>query len=525
MPDQIDDPIHIILKRLKTAIGQNDKDLPDAIGEDQVIRSFNVITSRKGRAITRSGSLLIADRVGSNAVDGLGHLYPQGGTPQQLSLMDGEWWKRQSGDTSWTSIKSGLAIGARSPHLVANGAIYVSDGTNNVQQYDGAVVTDMGNLNTSFPKFKFGIYQAGRAIVGSDTDDIIYYSNVLNATIWDRAANALKPNYKDNGTGRAIVDLALLNSAFIYFKDNSSFYIDNKDPSPSNWTITTLDPIHGCVATRTAVAIGSGELLGGVLFLCAETAEGGKTFYRVRSIRRTLYGTHVPGAVMSYDIEDTLNSMNPAYASGCAAYFHNNKYILAFPSASATFNDTIAVLDFTISSAQDGIFKWSIFTGWKVAIFDRFVETNVDSLFFGDSSANSRVFQSFKGTSDNGVAIDAIVTGRAEDGGYPELNKTFEFVEVFFNATDSNVATIRAIFDNEGPIFLGTVDLTGTGTNLPQFLPFFLSASSRIRAKFPLDIQICRNVSIEVENNNLNSQMDYLGYVLAGWAENLSFRE
>jgi hypothetical protein len=217
--------------------------------------------------------------------------------------------------------------------------------------------------------------------------------------------------------------------------------------------------------------------------------------------------------------------MNPVYDQGCAAYFHNNKYLLAFPSASATYNDTVAILDFTISSVGDEKFRWSIISGWNPAIFDSFEESSIESLYFGDASANSQVFKGFSGTSDNSTAIDAKVTGRAEDGDFPELNKVWEFVEVYFESTDSSVATVRAIFDNGSPQTLGTVTLSASGPNLPINLPFNLNNPARVVQKFPLDTQICRNVSIEVENNNLDKTMTYLGYVLAGWAENLSFRE
>lgn len=526
MPDQPDDVLEIIVKRLKLPVGQNDKDESDAIEEDQAVLMQNVVATRKGRMITRGGSTLLANRVGSLAVDALGHFYPAGGTKLQLALMNTHLYKRQSGDTTWTSIASSLASGSPQQFLVAGGYIFICDGTNNVRQYDGTTLTTLGNTNTDFPKFKFGIYQQNYCIVCTGLDSLIYVSTVLVPTTWDRTAGVLKLSTGDNGLIKALVSVPLLsNDAIIAFKTDSTHIVNIISGGLANWTTQVLDPIHGCVATRSAIAIGSGELQGGVLYLCKETAENGSSFYRVRSIKRTLYGSHVPGPVVSYDIEATLNAMNPIYDAGCAAYFHNNKYLLAFPSASATYNDTVAVLDLTISSIDEGKFRWSIITGWTPAMFDIFDEGSVQYLMFGDSSANSQVFQAFKGTSDNGTAIDAKITGRAEDGGYPELNKTYEFVEVYFDSTDTTPVTVRALFDNGSAQTLGTVATAAAGVNLPQTLPFNLQDVARVRAKFPLDSQICRNVSIEVEDSTLNSQMAYLGYVLAGWAENISFRE
>lgn len=526
MPDIPDDSIEIVVRRLKQAVGHNDKDQSDSIDQDQGVLVKNVIATRKGKLKTRSGCTAVADDKGSTRIDSLGHLYIQGGDKIQTMFTNGIWYARVAGVSTWSSIKTGLTIGQLAAQLTAGGKIYLSDGTNNVWSYNGSVVADQGNTNTSFPKFKFGIYHQNRAIVGTDTNSIFYVSDPLAVETWDRAAVAFKVSDQDNGVGKALVELALLNNtAFLYFKDNSVYTVDTSSTTIANWTKTVLDPIHGCVATRTAIPIGSGELLGGVLYLSKDTSENGENKYAIRSVKRTIYGSHVPGPIMSDDIETILNSMNPVYDQFCCAKFHNNKFMIAFPSSSSVYNDTIAVLDFNISNIGEGKFKWSIITGWNPAIFDDFNENDLNSLYFGDASANSQVFKAFSGTSDNGTAIDAKVTGRAEDGDFPEINKTFEFVEVFFDATDESLATVRAIFDDGDPQTLGTVSLQSSGPNLPIALPFDLQSQARLSQKFPLDNGIARNVTIEVENDTLDKSMEYLGYVLTGWAENLSFRE
>lgn len=523
--DLLDDRLPICIRRLKQAVGQNDKDEADAIGPDQCTLLQNVTVSRKGKILTRYGNSVVGDTPASLSVDGLGHLYVQGGTKYQLMLANGNWYQRAAGASTWTSIKSGLANGNPGPHLVGNGSIFTWDGVNNVQSWNGTTEVDEGSSNTSFPQFKFGIWHQNRFIVGKDTDSLAYFGDSLAKT-FDRTTNIFKFGDKDNGLGRAIVDMPLLtNNAWLYLKTNSVYSVDSSNASPSSWTRTVVDPAHGCVATRTAVPLGSGPLLGGVLYLSKETSENGNNYYRVRSVQRTLYGTHAPGPIVSFDIETTLLGINEAYESKCAAIFINNKYILAFPSGSSTVNDTIAVLDFTVSDPSSDIYRWQIYMGWNPAIFDIFEESSIESLYYGDSQPNSRVFKCFTGSSDNGTAIAAKVTGRAEDGDYPELNKTWEFVEVFFAATDVGPVTVRAIIDGSANT-LGTVIPVSSGPNLPINLPFNLQAVARISGKFPLDSYgICRTITIEVEDSVLNSQMAYLGYILTGWAENLSFRD
>src|SRR5205085_503491 len=91
--------------------------------------------------------------------------------------------------------------------------------------------------------------------------------------------------------------------------------------------------------------------------------------------------------------------------------------------------------------------------------FDIFEESSIEALYYGNAGANSIVLKAYAGTSDNGALITSKVTGRAEDGDVPEINKVWEFVEVFFRATDDSEATIRAIFDDGAPNDLGTVVL------------------------------------------------------------------
>lgn len=523
--DLTDDRIPIVLRRLKQAVGQNDKDEIDSIGVDQCVLLQNVTVSRKGKMLTRYGNVVVANTPASLAVDGVGHLYVQGGTKYQLMLANGNWYQRAAGGASWTSIKSGLANGNMAPHIIGNGYIFTWDGVNNVQSWNGTTEADEGSTNTSFPGFKFGIWHQNRFIVGKDTDSLAYFGDSLAKT-FDRTTNIFKFGDKDNGLGRAIVDMPLLtNNAWLYLKNNSVYSVDSSNASPASWTKTVVDPAHGCVATRTAVPLGSGPLLGGVLYLSKETSENGNNYYRVRSVQRTLYGTHAPGPILSLDIESTLNGINEAHETKCAAYFFNNKYILAFPSGSSTSNDTIAVLDFTVSDPTENIYRWQVYSGWNAAIFDLFEESSIESLYFGDASANSRIFKCFIGATDNGTAISAKVTGRAEDGDYPELNKTWEFVEVFFSATDTGPVTVRAIIEGSANT-LGTVNTVSSGPNLPINLPFNLQSVARISGKFPLDaFGIGRTISIEVENSISGSQMAYLGYILTGWAENLSFRD
>ncbi len=525
MPDVLDDKIAIVLRRKKFSVGQNDVDESDAIGEDRVVLAQNLSVNKSGCLHTRPGATLVADDQGAHAIDGLAHFYPEGGAKTQLMEANGTIYTRVAGG-NWTSSKTGLTGGRPAVYLVAGKRIYRSNGVDNVWSWDGSTWTDEGNTNTDPIKFEFGIYHQNRAVLGSTANSQIVISDALDAQTYDRAVNVHKPNDQDNGTGRALVELPLTTKpAFLYFKDNASFLIDSSDSTLANWKIVVVDPIHGTVATRSVTAIGSGPLQGGVLYLSREGSENGQNKYRVRSIVKSGNDAVAPGPIVSLDL--SLNDLNDSQVDKCAAYFFNNKYILAYPSGSSSFNDKIAVLDFDVSHPENEDYKWQVFTGWNAAVFDIFEEDSVEYLYFGEASADSIVLQAFNGTTDNGVSIKTKITGRAEDGEFPEINKTWEFVEVFFKSTDESLATVRAIFDDGAPTDLGTVQLAGSGPSLPVNLPFDLAGQDIIKKKFPIDTQIARTVQIEVEHDSGTdgNKMEFIGYVLTGWAENLSFTD
>ena len=524
MPDILDDRVEIVLRRLKVPIGQNDKDEPDAIGLQRAKLVQNAIITKSGVISTRPGSTLVADDKGANAIDGLSHFNVEGGSNFQVMEANGTVYHRTAGN-NWTTSKTGLTGGIPAVHIIAGKKLFRSNGIDNVFTWDGSTWTDEGNGNTDPPRFHFGIYHQNRLIVGRNDDSLVHFSDVLATQTFDRSANVHKPSDQDNGTGRALIELPLTtNNAFIYFKDNASYLFDSSSTTPADWKIVVVDLIHGLAATRAVVAIGSGPLQGGILYLSREGSETAVNRYLIRSIIKSGNDAVAPGRIVSNDL--ILNDINPSQVHKAVATFFNNKFMLAYASGSSSFNNKIVVLDLDVSIPDDQDYKWQEYTGWNAAIFATFIESSVEYLYFGEASADSIVLQAYNGTSDNGTSIVTKVTGRAEDGDFPEINKTWEFIEVFFRSTDDSLATVRVIFDDGTATELGTVNLLGSGPTLPINLPFNLSAAARIKAKFPLDTQISRTAQIEVEHSGSNNtKMDYLGYVLIGWAENLSFTD
>lgn len=526
MPDELDDNL-VIVRRVNQSIGQNNTDEADSIGDDRVELAQNCTVSKKGLIKTRLGATQVADDVGNAKIDGVGVFKKEGSTAEMHMVTGGVWYRRQAGDTTWTSTQTGLSVGARVKFVQAGNLLFMSNGIDNVMTWNGTTVTDEGNTNVDPPKFIDAVYHKNRLF--TILDSTINYSDVLGPQTFDRAANGVKPQSQSGSSLVAIEEMSLSNSpGLVVFKGNSSFFLDTSNSTPSNWSFPVIDPIHGCVATHSVSYLGSSALQGGIAYLSKEGASDGANIYRVRSVQLTSNNTVVPGPILSRDIDTTLSALNDSKVSDSACIFFDNKYILAVPSSSSAYNDTICVLDFNISNPSEQDFKWQVFTGWNAAMFAIFDENNASSLYYGEHSADSIVLKAFNGNTDNGTAIVTKITGRAEDFGVPEANKTAKWVEVYFRGTDTSLATVRVIFDDGSPSVLGTVSLTSSGPTLAIDLPFNLAAADRIVAKFPgIDTQISRNFQIEVEHTSGTGgdTMQYLGYTLAAYIENVSYGE
>jgi hypothetical protein len=520
-----------IIKRIRTAMGQNSKDQPDEIAETEVASLQNADTVSRGVRKTRPGFTLISNDTGTNLrVPGLGKFYVPGGS-KLLTRINGTKWEAWSGSGNWMQITgTSLTSDQITNMLVAEGRQFIMNGVDDVwSTANGATAQDEGNGTTSFPKARFGIYHQNMAVVSGVTGfpSYIYASNVLDPRTWDRSVRAIAVADKDGYSVQAIVPLSLTTTpCFLAFKDRAIYYVDTSAGGAdlSKWTITAIDSAHGCVGSRAACAISSMRPSGDVAFLSQE----GKNF-RVRMLNRTLADAVGPGGVISFEIEDQLNGMNANYAQNCIVFYHDELLLVAFPSGSSIYNDTLAVLDMKNADPNSGFWPWSIWKGFNISSIDTYIENGIEYFYFGDASANARVFRGRSGSTDNGAAITFVEEGRREDFGSPELYKSFQILELQFLGTD-NIGTVKveAQIDGNGYQLLGYVTLQAPGPTLPINLPFYLTGQNKIYASFPLEqLGQGRDIQIRVTHGavqgGVGSVVNYLGYVIAAFLEPLNF--
>lgn len=511
---QLDDQ-PLIIRRLRASRGQNSQDEPDSIGLDEVASLQNADISSRGISATRPGTTLIANTPAATAVLGLQHFYPEGGT-KQLLMVAGATLYNWTASGNWNSLYASLTTGLRTNILIGGKKALLLNGTDDPPYYDGATVTAGGSANTDPPKAKFGIYHQNRALLAGNTTNrsYIWYSAALNILSFVRDTNAIKISDQDNDELTALVDLSLTTTpGFIAFKTRSTHFVDSSDASPANWSVIPIDPVHGCFATRTAIAIGGSVLGGDVVYLSREG-----THYRLRSLRRTVNDALETGGILSEGIEDILDDVADSHMANAAAYYFDEKIFLSIPSGSSSTQDTVCVLDLHASDPASNKWKWTVWKGITADVFAIFQESNVEYLYYGNAGANARVFRMLSGTSDNNSAIEFIEESRREDFGLPELLKNGEFVEFHFNSTDDTEVTLEASIDGGEYTTIGTVNVGGSGPTLPVNLPFNLSGQSRIKEKVPIDdLGPFRDIQFRVSHSDLDTGIEYLGYIAAAF--------
>ena len=522
MPDVLDDQ-PLIVRRFKLPIGQNDNDDHGSLTPNEVALLKNAIVSIRGKRSTRPGNTQIADDLGSLPILGMTHFYPEGGTKLLLMVSGTDLYKYAAGDTTWTSIFSSFTTGLKTRFVVGNGYALALNGTNNVRSYDGTTVADEGSTNASCPLGTMGIFHQNMFIITGHLTTMSYFwwADVLTKT-FSRSTNVHKVGDKDNGIVKGIVNFSLTtNHGFLIFKSNGIYFIDSSNASPANWSKILIDDSHGLAATDTLAAIGSSAQGGDVIYLSNDGANDGNNKFRVRSLVRTINDKIQSSGVLSRGIQSTLDDINAGQVDKCCAIYFDNKYFLAFPSGSSTYNDTVAVLDFSSSSPENEFWDWSIWSGMNVACWAIFESSGVKNLYYGEASANGLVYKALTGTSDNGAAISFEELGRAEDFDLPELNKAFKWVEVVFEQTDDTLVTVKAAVDGAGLTMLGTLNVRDLSPTLAVNLPFDLASGSIVRKKFQLeDLGVGRNIQIDISHSEADKRIKYLGYSILAFPEN-----
>jgi hypothetical protein len=347
----------------------------------------------------------------------------------------------------------------------------------------------------------------------STEPDAVYFSDFFDGTSWDADYQKTRIGGGESDPITGILAWTDLNA--IIFKKNSCYLINcdptqNPDPTDptllvASFAVRQLHKLIGCPAPRSAIQVGGGSTTPGsdVFFV-----DGDK---KVHSIRRVLAAEtqQEVGQAMSLPIQDVLDQINIQHIDTCCAMYHNEHYILAFPSMRGVDggllpNATVAYNMLTNS--------WCGVWSWAPTCFSRRTDLgSFSKLILGDwRGGHGRVLQwqddisldqetdtsydDLVPQSGRGVPMTTQILTRAFTGGDLYSYKTGLNVEFEFDESVAQQVIIKVIID----MVTMRDPITGSDTIAP---PFSSLSEPRLRLPFTLGPSTSGNTFPKLSNS------------------------
>lgn len=483
-----EDEEYLYVHRRDFSGGKNTRQHPSRISDNQVETIENFDISIPGQLSKTSGTTLVED-LGANPGTGALGFEPRAGI-NELLVIEGTNLQGYTGSGPFTLHDSGFTTGLQTTMVKAtcsgaNGdVVIISNGTDNVHQMlQDHTVTDLGDTNTDCPKTRVLTFFRNR--LWALRNNLLYWSDAIPSTYdgaFDRTAN----NYNITvGEERALLGLRDL-GLICRRRGNRRIYAVNGIGTNTDKPEKILD--IGCVSNDTACIVGDD-----VYFLSSDGVRG---VFRTQQDKLQLGQTYP----LSYVLKDEFDLINWSQIAKAKAIYHDNKYILALPTSSSTYNNKVWVY-------YPAINAWQIINGMNVGAWGKVKFGGQEILYYIDSVDGS-VYRAFTGTTYNNTAIESRIISREEDAGHPLQYKNGGEIEIEAQTSGSSTTlTVSIAIDGGGFNVAGTVDLTSPNAPvLPIDLPFYLADNFIVRKKFHLDtLGRWRTIQIMIENNEANT--------------------
>lgn len=467
------------------------------------------------------------------AAKGLGFYYTE--TIRHLCTIDGINLKYYTGTGSWNTAGGATFTAAQDTTFSqARIKFFVWNGTDGGAYWDGTTVTRPGTM----PKAKFAVYFQNKHIASGvpGQPSRLYISNIADATDFTVTTGGTQPqpdstNDTENGNpnvpgatvfsgtpalteanvidirkndGDKITGLGIFQNSIIVFKERAIYQLTFD--SSGNPTVTPITYATGCVSHNSIASV-----------------ENDLYFLSRQGLRvignEANYYTAIRTNVLSIRIQPTVDSINKNYYSRTNAQYFDNKYILGIPTGSSAI-DRCIVYDR----------RFQAFTYWKQfnpqAMVKYIDSLNAEYLYFLDDGS-TQVYQRSAGTyNDNGAAIEAWVTGKAQDIANPDITKFWVDLRPVFRRL-SGRATFTIYQDDGqtvGTATLGSLSSRGMGIKMLGVYALGkdgVTVSGTTTQTFvdtPLSIVLnlsSRTLNFKIYNNNVDEN-----FVLLGWIYN-----
>jgi len=331
---------------------------------------------------------------------------------KEVLVMDGDTLKKYSGG-GWVSI-SGFTFtsGKDTNACQAGGKLYLSNGTDNLVQYNGTSLTELTGDNTCVGKWC--VYYDNRLFCQKASNpDRLYFSGT-----GVKDGNA--PDFSAGGGGGYLEFLpgsgAVITGAFkfgnyLYVLLEDAIYRLSPAETAGDYNVELVVKALGTTSFRTIQQVGND-----VLFL---THEGVVSFGEVANylnLRITDLGSRVK------PILDTAGGEEKEKA--CAVYF-DHKYYLAFRRAGQTYNSELVVYDTRYKA-------WLYWDNIRANQFLVYIDSdNNRHLYFADDNT-ANVYELGVGLNDDGDGIDAYIYTKKFDMGDFSIEKLIMDCSILF---------------------------------------------------------------------------------------------
>lgn len=474
-------------------------------------------TTQDIHLINFSGAnLFYVDSVMLEETDTLGSYFDGGSTDE--SGLGYAWTGTENASTSTENTISAPDV----TFTQVRDKAYIWNGTDGGSEYDGSTLSRPGTM----PKASFAIFFQDRHIVSgvagqpnrlfiSETDDASAFTRtsgqlnnsteVPGATVFSgTTANFIDVRKND---GDEISGLARYQDVLIIFKRRSIYQLtfdENGDP-----VITPITAATGCISHRSIDNVEND-----VYFMSPEGL-------RVLGNEPNFF-TAIRTNVISIRVQQTIDSMNRAYQDKMNALYFDNKYMLAYPTTSDSISGMLAY-----DKRFGGFTLWnSINPNAMVEYYD----TSNEAHFYFMDDNGLQMQEVIKGQyNDNGAAIAAHITSKAQDFGNLDVTKRWESVGLAFRRL-SGLVDATIYLDNNisaGSVVLGSGSDNGMGTEM-----FGIEMLGTVGELDDSDDDIStdnvlrvvvnqnsRTLKFKISNDRLNENFVFLGTIYGFYAQ------
>lgn len=445
----------------------------------------DLVIKDNGIAETRPGILAKTAIAGASRILGLGYL----DTPSAESVVvaarvgdpaSGSWVAGGGSPWAWTPLATGKNDGFTAM-AQGGGQLYISDGSNQWQRYDGATLSAaLGSSTTDAGDPPVGAtilaWHTHRMFaVSATTPDLLLASDIGDAGSgkWKHVTFGFRVGH---GEGQNIVALAPMQDFWLAVIKSGSVWLVRTDPqaaSAAEWTAQKVTDGIGGVARRGAVMLGND---------CLFMAQDG-----VRSLRRMAgaAGQYEVTAPISQAIQSYIDRINWASAGGICAASYRQYALFAVPLDGSSENNAVLVWNGRLN-------VWAgVWTNWEPTVFGVSAVGDAQRLLFGDATGAVQEWQDNADPEldttyqDNGTDVLAVLRGRGWIFGEPVNAKDGSFLEVRMVRSAGTVQV--NLFYDDAQVESWTESLPVDAVTLPVDLPFMLPSVKPVTLRKAVD--------------------------------------